>query len=206
MTGRGAAPPPAEPGAVKREGAAISEPPRAAAKARTPAKPDAPAQPTAPEHASPTVRTDSVPARAAAGAAEPASFIPDDLDLGYDQLPADFWESPSEPAAGPDRQARTTTAPQGKERNRPAGPAAATPPPAPPSDEDVEEEPPTPLEAAFNELQRLFPGRVVEVLPQAAEPAPDADEKAPLDDGFLQGDGYDDDDQARLTFGPDGDA
>ena len=63
---------------------------------------------------------------------------------------------------------------------------------------------PTELEQAFEQLQTLFPGRVVEVRqPEAEEAAPDpVDEQ--LHDELSDLDGYDEDDQDQLPFGPAG--
>lgn len=78
-----------------------------------------------------------------------AGSIPDDVDLGYDTLPPGFWDdagaAPSDDAAG-----------------------------LPGAVEDEPEATTTtdePLQRAFAEMQRLFPGRVIEVLAPPPESA-----------------------------------
>lgn len=80
-----------------------------------------------------------------------------------------------------------------------AGAANGSVPAAP--DNDAPE--PNELEQAFNQLQSLFPGRVVEVRPKAADTLADS-LPAPLDDESGGEGEYHDDDQDRLPFGPGG--
>lgn len=209
---------------------------RTAAPARTDPQ-QAASSPCQPEKAAP----EPAPApSAAAAAAKPSTapapttsdaFIPDDVDFGREELPADFWgHAPeddgggtfgaapgTEPAQAPARAATPaptaarepvppkptarTTAPAERAASEPTAPEPAVA--APPDGQ----EPASELEAAFNELQSLFPGRVVEVRPYADEDeaggnATLEDALPTLDDDLAAGDGYDDDDQDRLPFGP----
>lgn len=104
------------------------------------------------------------------------------------------------PARAPRRAGATSAAPPPSAPS--AAPSAAVAPP--PDGEDAAEDV-SPLEAAFNQLQSLFPGRVVEVLPLQNDAENDVEATSPLEDGYPATDGYDDDDQEPLSFGPDAD-
>jgi len=118
-----------------------------------------------------------------------AGSIPDDVDLGYDTLPPGFWD---DPGAAPSDDA--------------AGLPGA-----------VEDEPDAtahtdePLQRAFAEMQRLFPGRVIEVLAPPPGSAAGLDEATADDaldherDGDLAADEDDatpDDHQPGISFLP----
>src|SRR5690606_12600147 len=79
--------------------------------------------------------------------------IPEDAELSYATLPADFWgdERGTEPAPPEGEPA----SPEGEPERPPAPDGHAS------GDEQDTEEP---LRRAFAELQRLFPGRVIEVV------------------------------------------
>lgn len=173
MRGRSAAPPEptaAEPPKARRQPPPAEEPSRAPAPAAAPERKSG--------EPAPSSRHDS--------------FIPDDLDLGREELPGDFWDSPapSEPPVA--AQAAESGPPQAPIRE----PAPLTEDPAQEAEGTASE-----LEVAFNQLQSLFPGRVVEVRPHADEEPPET-EIAPLDDEAAAGGGYDDEDQDQLSFGP----
>lgn len=128
------------------------------------------------------------------------SLIPDDAPLSSSDLPPDFWSdaadtAPSEP---PRRDALGADAASAREPSVPMGASD-------PDHEASSSEAATPaatLSTAFDELVSLFPGRVIEVISHAEEAAaPIGDALTPLDDELLDHDGYDDDDQDRLTFG-----
>lgn len=98
----------------------------------------------------------------------------------------------------------------------PAGQVGAHPPAMTPTPTETTAEAATPaapsaesesLAAAFEEMQSLFPGRILEVVSPAADAATSGDdEPTPLDDELIDRDGYDDDDQDRLSFGASRDA
>lgn len=75
----------------------------------------------------------------------------------------------------------------------------------PAADGSSDQEAPTaaPEGTAFAELQALFPGRIIEVIKHREAAAPpvegDSDDRAEPD---VDGEGYDDPDQAQLSFGP----
>jgi hypothetical protein len=98
----------------------------------------------------------AAPAPARSGA--DGDHIPEDAELSYATLPADFWGDEGGVELAP---------PEGEpafaegEQERPAAPEADAP-----GDEQETEEP---LLQAFAELQRLFPGRVIEVVAPPAE-------------------------------------
>lgn len=119
-----------------------------------------------------------------------------------EELPADFWDSPaatkpSEPVESVARVAPEV--PEAPEANSTETPAPVPGPAEPSDNEDV---PPTDLEQAFDQLQSLFPGRVVEVRPPATDEAVLDGLAEPLHDELAAEGGYDDDDQDRLPFGP----
>lgn len=100
-----------------------------------------------------------------------------------EELPPDFWDTPPQEAVSPAPSRPAPTRAESAESDDPA---------------------PTELEQAFEQLQSLFPGRVVEVRPQTADDgALDEAPAAPHDEEAAEG-GYDDDDQDRLSFGPGG--
>lgn len=219
MTGRSAAP--ARPAPAPASTAPTSADP-ASTNAQNPAS--SPRQPDAPApEPGPTPPTASAAAKSSTPPAPTTSdaFIPDDVDFGREELPADFWSHAqeddagtfgstpgSEPAEVAARAAPPApTATRAPARTEPVGRAPTAPEPSAAPPPGGEEEPTTELEAAFNELQSLFPGRVVEVRPYANEDEAGGnatlDDALPtLDDDLAAGDGYDDDDQDRLPFGP----
>lgn len=153
----------------------------------------APPAPTPP--ASPPARTAPRPPAASAPTPEPpptdqAPFIPDDVALGFEDLPPDFWDAPA-------HEAKAALLNADASANRAARPAAPEPTP-----EGEPEAAATPVEEAFNQLQGLFPGRVIEVRPLAAEPAAGMAELDASGDDLAAADGYDDEDQDGLQFGP----
>lgn len=165
--------------------------------------------------AAPKAQTPATPPNAAPSAApEPDSHIPDDVAFGMEELPAGFWDTPAVPAAeaGP---GPTTAPPEPMPgANEAAAPAATSAPLTQVgrvetvrahADASADETlPPTELEEAFTQLQSLFPGRVVEVTATAAEDAAGSGLIEPSGDELAPEDGYDEDDQDRLSFGPSG--
>lgn len=165
--------------------------------------------------AAPKAQTPATPPHAAPSAApEPDSHIPDDVAFGMEELPAGFWDTPAVPAAetGP---GPTTAPPEPMPgANEAAAPAATSAPVTQASraatvhahaDASADETlPPTELEEAFTQLQSLFPGRVVEVTATTAEDAAGSGLIEPSGDELAPEDGYDEDDQDRLSFGPSG--
>lgn len=134
------------------------------------------------------------------------------MEFGREQLPSDFWDNedaaaPAEPPipapAATERSPATPTADQPPQFS-PGAPAAAVAADdaAGELDAATEAASPTELEEAFNQLQSLFPGRVVEVLPPETDDAAQGTQPAPLEDAPEFEDGYDEDDQDRLPFGP----
>lgn len=120
-----------------------------------------------------------------AGDGNGPSFIPDDVNLGSGELPPDFWGEPVEGEHGESSHEIAHEKPDDSDTS---------------TDPSV---PATTLSAAFDEMQSLFPGRVLEVTNLVEDPAAAVDDQSsPLDDEILGHDGYDDDDQDRLSFGP----
>lgn len=138
-------------------------------------------------------------------------MIPDDVEFGIEELPADFWDSPAATKPGEPGEPVARVAPEVPEApEAPEAPevleASSTetpaPVPGPAEPSDGEDVPPTDLEQAFDQLQSLFPGRVVEVRPPATDEAVLDGLAEPLHDELAAEGGYDDDDQDRLPFGP----
>lgn len=133
-----------------------------------------------------------------------------------EELPPDFWDTPTQQTSAPARP-RTPPSHPGPEPAHGAegvgtesgsadraGAKGAQTARAEPDRPDPNGPEPTELEQAFEQLQSLFPGRVVEVRPQATDDgALDEPPAAPHDEEVPEG-GYDDDDQDRLSFGPGG--
>lgn len=118
-----------------------------------------------------------------------------------EELPADFWDAPSVADAGGGRFTASSEA-RPVERPEPSPSRGSKPTPPPAADDDRAA--PTDLEQAFEQLQSLFPGRVVEVRPpEMEETAPDPVDEQPHDE-LPDVDGYDVDDQDQLSFGPGG--
>lgn len=102
-----------------------------------------------------------------------------------EELPTGFWESPAVPSPTPPDVSPVPRSPTQHETS--------------PVDAD---EPRSELEEAFGQLQALFPGRVIEVVPdsvggQEADELGGADMAAEGEDGEDTGPG-----QAELGFGP----
>lgn len=142
----------------------------------------------APAAGPPTVRQkppEAVPARSEPPPTDQAAFIPDDVALGFEDLPADFWEVPAHEAHSA---------------------LLEDPPPSPPRQASVQADAvPSPVQEAFAQLQSLFPGRVLEVRPAISETELELTDEDSAGDGLAAVDGYDDEDQDGLRFGP-GDA
>ncbi len=145
--------------------------------------------------------------------ADDDSFIPDDVSFGMEELPDNFWDSPSvaepEDAPVPKVTAPTVTPADETPRGRrpagggvPATPTTAAGAESSEPDEVGETTGPARLEQAFEQLQSLFPGYVVEVRPAAVRAQATEGSEALLDDELDGEDGYDVDDQDRLSFGP----
>lgn len=184
-----------------------------AADASTAAAPKA-QTPATPPNAAPSAASNAAPSTVQSAAPEPDSHIPDDVAFGMEELPAGFWDTPAVPAAetGP---GPTTAPPEPMPgANEAAAPAATSAPVTQASraatvhahaDASADETlPPTELEEAFTQLQSLFPGRVVEVTATTAEDAAGSRLIEPSGDELAPEDGYDEDDQDRLSFGPSG--
>lgn len=158
----------------------------------------------------------------ASGSSE-GSLIPDDVSFGMEELPPDFWDTPTVAApdgAGhsQDHHRGSVTAvssansadmtPARKNYQRNVSTASASTPGAPAGGLDESEHQsvddetgPHPLEQAFQQIQSLFPGYVVEVKPGAGQQIA-SEAASPAGDDFGEDDGYDEDDQDRLLFGP----
>jgi len=165
------------------------EPARAAAPARPAAAARAAARPpsTAAAAAQPSPATAEPPREASAEDPEP----PPDEDEPYEALPPGFWDDePAYGGHGPPPEAYGP--PPGGEgdppppaASRPAGAAGARPAASAPPQVGV----------ALEQLQRLFPGRVIEFRPHAA-----AEEEAAPDADGAGAQGYDDEAQDRLEL------
>ena len=132
-------------------------------------------------------------------------------------MPAGFWgEDDAEvppldepPLAEPRRHAKSSTEPAVVSESSRPGPGGATTDRRTVADEPAQDEPPTTAKGgagtSLAELQELFPGRIIEVMRNPEPTATDAagDEAVPVDaEGDLDAEGYDDPDQAQLSFGP----
>lgn len=202
MKGRSAAPPEpqSEPAPARR--------PRREPEARSEPEPERPSEPRAAPVGGAQRGDDAPPeeprsAGAEAGGKQPSTeagtYIPDDVELGLEELPPGFWDDPPAEPRGP--------APAPAAARTAAPPVAKAPVHAEGAGDAEGAEPPTELEEAFAQLQSLFPGRVIEVVQEAP-----ADDAALQDDVPMPGEGalagYDeeaeDEDQDRLSFGPQG--
>lgn len=153
----GAARPAKDASVTARTEAPPDEAEPASAATDAPAAPErtvVPANPPAPTTDAAAPAAPSPPDPSATAPPPSTGSIPDDVDLGYDTLPPGFWDDGG--AAPPDDAAGLPAIVE-DEADAPVS-----------ADE--------PLRRAFAEMQRLFPGRVIEVLAPPPESAAGFDE------------------------------